>query len=167
MKLRLVAFTLCVLIAFGAVSAQERGPSTPEERAHALTLVRALEADPLGRDARDHRAWLTVWISTIPDISVPVCAAFLPPLLETKKNYASEIFIQGMYSGAGAVIEHPELNTNDEAKHLAGVEGSLRAYESIRKAKPKVRWPLLDELIAKRDAGELAAYVREKMPGCK
>ena len=47
------------------------------------------------------------------------------------------------------------------AVHLAGVEGTLRAYGAVLKAKPKARHKILDDLIAKRDRGELAAYVEE------
>ncbi|HKR63894.1 MAG TPA: hypothetical protein VJZ00_09190 [Thermoanaerobaculia bacterium] len=163
------AALLVVVLSFATLAsfAQDRGPSTPEERAHALQLIRSLENDPLGPGAKDARQWLTIWLTTIPDITVALCGEFTKPLLGQKKNYASEIFIQSMYSSAAAVIEHPELNGDAEAKYLAGVEGSLRAYESIRRSKPKVSWPMLDALIAKRDAGQLAAFVREKALACK
>jgi carboxypeptidase Q len=164
-KLVLVA-SLFVLSAL-PLCAQDRGPSTAEERAKAVQLTRALEADPLNGKARDARAWLTVWIISVPDISVKLCGQFMSSVLGAKKNYSSEIIVQNMFSTAAFVIEHPDQKDNEEAKYLAGVEGALRAYESIRKTKPKVKWPILDELIAKRDAGELAAYVREKMPACK
>ena len=166
MKIRLVVATILLLLA-SALVAQNRGPSTSEERAKALKLIRDLEADPLASDARDARQWLTVWLADVPDIAVPVCGEFLRPVLGAKKNYASEIFVQSMYSSAAVVIEDPKANDDNAAKYLAGLEGSLRAYESIRKSKPTVSWPFLDDLIKKRDAGELMAYVREKMPACK
>ena len=155
-----------VLFLAQPVAAQNRGPSTPEERMQALQLTRALERDPLSRGARDARAWLVVWLTTVPDITVQVCGEFMKPLLGDKRNYAAEIFTQSMFSSAAFVIEHPDEKDNPEAKYLAGVEGSLRAYESIRTAKPKVKWPILDELIAKRDAGQLGQYVRERLPAC-
>ena len=157
-----LAFTLLAL----SLSAQDRGPSTPEERAQALQFIRALENDPLHRDARAARGWLTTWIATIPDITVQLCGEFVKPLLGADKNYSAEIFTQSMFSSTAFVIEHPDQKDDAEAKYLAGLEGSLRAYESIRKSKPKVRWALLDELIAKREAGQLAEYVRETMPKC-
>jgi hypothetical protein len=161
--------TAVLLTAFVVLplAAQDRGPSTPEERKQALELTRALENDPLAPKARDARQWLTVWLVTIPDITVQVCGEFIKPVLGAKKNYGPEIFTQSMFSSAAFVIEHPEEKDNVAAKYLAGVEGSLRAYESIRKAKPNVRWPVLDDLIAKRDAGELATFVRAKMADCK
>jgi hypothetical protein len=88
-------------------------------------------------------------------------------LLNSKKDYATEIFSQSMYSTAAFVIEHPDSKDNSEAKYLAGVEGSLRAYESLKKTHPKLDWPVLDDLIARRDATTLAAYIHEKAPSCK
>jgi hypothetical protein len=49
----------------------------------------------------------------------------------------------------------------DVAIYTAAVEGSLRAYESILKVKPKARWPFLDDLLEKRSKGELPEYVRQ------
>jgi hypothetical protein len=163
---KLVAVSLFSIVLALSVGAQDRGPSTPEERARALQLTRALETDPLNRNARDARAWLTMWIATIPDITVDVCGEFMRPLLGANKSYSAEIFIQSMFSSAAFAIENPDRKDDAAAKYLAGVEGSLRAYESIRAAKPKVRWPVLDELIELRDAGKLADYVREKMTAC-
>lgn len=161
-----VAVLVFVLLALSA-GAQDRGPSTEKERAQAVRLTRALETDPLHREAPNARRWLTVWIASVPDITVELCGEFVKPLMGVNKNYSSEIFTQSMYSAAAFVIEHPDQKDNVEAKYLAGLEGSLRAYESFRKAKPKVSWPLLDELIVKRDAGQLGEYVRETMPKCK
>ncbi|MFL6247105.1 MAG: hypothetical protein ACJ74H_13825 [Thermoanaerobaculia bacterium] len=163
---RYAAAVLTLTLFVLSIHAQDRGASTPQERAQALRLTRALESDPLNRDASAARRWLTIWIASVPDITVQVCGAFVKPLMSANKNYSPEIFAQSMFSSAAFVIEHPDQKDNDEAKYLAGLEGSLRAYESIHKAKPKVQWALLDELIVKRDAGELPEYVRAVMPDC-
>lgn len=162
-KIALIVVTVILAV---TIHAQDRGPSTPEERAQALRLIRALEVDPLHAQAKDARAWLTVWIATVPDITVPLCGAFLGPLSGAHKNHSAELVTQMMFSSAAHVIEHPEQK-DLEAKYLAGVEGSLRAYEAIRRQKPKVKWPAMDELIAKREAGELQAYVHSKMQACE
>lgn len=168
MKTRLVAASVLLLLA-SVLLAQDRGPSTPEERARVVKLTRALEADPLGRDADKSRQWLSVWLTTVPDITVPVCGEFLHPIFETKlwSKQASMIFVQSMYSSAAFLIEHPDAKDDQAAIYLGGLEGSLRAYESIRKSTPGLSLPFLEKLLVKRDAGELMAYVREKMPACK
>lgn len=164
MRSKLMSFILAAaIIALSAQSgfAQEvRQPSTPEERAQALQLTRALEADPLSKDSKEARKWLLLWLMRVPDISVSVCTDFLSPLYDKKdKNYASDISTQMMFSSAAFVIEHPDQADDEPVVYLAGLEGSLKAYEAILKTRPKAAWPFLDGLIAKRDKGELAAYV--------
>ena len=56
-KLHRLRLVLCALILFSsllaplAALAEERGPSTPEERAKAIELTRKLETDPLNPQA--------------------------------------------------------------------------------------------------------------------
>ena len=146
--------------------AAERGPSTPEERQRAVSIARRLEADPLNSTLRAERKWALEWLIQVPDIHVKMCTVFLGPVLDSKKNFASEIMFQMMLSQAAFTIEHPEKASDDLAQYAAGVEGSLKAYESILKSKPKARWPFLDELIQKRDSGGLPGYVKDQMEKC-
>ncbi len=162
---------LLVLLALVCVSAaraqQQRGPSTAEERARAVKIAHALEADPLSSALKSDREWLLKWIIEVPDLTVDLCSEFLKPILESKKNYSPEIFAQTTFSQAAFIIEHPDKARDEAGVYQAGLEGSLKAYSAILKNNPKARWPFLDELIQKRDAGKLEGYVREKMKGCK
>jgi len=167
MRRLVVVVTVMFMFSSAVEAQQQRGPSTPEERAQAVRLARMLEADPLHTQAKDARQWLTVWLISVPDISVSVCGSFMGPLLKSKKDYAAEIFSQSMYSTAAFIIEHPESKDDGEAKYLAGLEGSLRAYESLKRTNPKLDWPVLDDLLGRRNANTLAAYVHEKAPSCK
>jgi len=48
------------------------------------------------------------------------------------------------------------------------VEGALRAYQSILKAKPEAKAKDLDELLQKQSQGTLVAYVRDAAAkGCQ
>jgi hypothetical protein len=143
--------------------AQERGPSTPEERAKALQIARQLESDPLGKDAKEARSWMLTWLINVPDISVTVCPNYLEPLFgkDKNKNYASDLTLQMTLSSAAFIIEHPDQAKDDVAVNKAGLEGTLRAYEAILKTKPKATWPFLDQLIERRNKGTLEDYVRE------
>ncbi len=167
---RLLLFSsLAALFPFTTVNAQNqaRKPSTPEERARLVQVARAAESDPLGGDAKSQREWALRWLIEVPDVSVKLCGSLLGPVLGSKKNYSSEIFGQMMLSSAAFVIENPDKANDDVAAYTAGVEGAVRAYESILKVKPKARWPSLDDLIAKRSKGELADYVRDAAKHCK
>ena len=156
-----VILVLTFSLVAGTSIAQKRGPSTPEERAKAVQLVRALEADPLHKDAKDARSALLLWLIEVPDITVTLCADYLRPILGKDKNYAFEIFNQMTLSSAAFIIENPEQAKDKVAVNKAGLEGSLKAYEAILKTKPKAKWPFLDELIERRNKGTLEEYVRE------
>lgn len=163
---RVLAAALIAAIVLPALGA-ERGPSTAEEREKVVRLARQLEQAPLASSARESREWLTIWLIEVPDVSVTVCANLVEPILGSKKKHASELVTQMMYSSAAWVIDHPEQADDLHAMYLAGVEGTLRAYESILRDEPDSRWKFLDELVARREAGTLTAYVREIMPECE
>lgn len=162
---RRMAVALVVLLAtiLPTLALAERGPSTPEERAKAVKLARELEANPLGEHAQEDRKWLLQWIEDVPDITVNICPAILTPLTETSRNFAHEIWLQTMFSSAAFIIEHPQQTADETAVYSAGVEGALKAYESILKVRPQARWAYLDDLIQKRDKGELTSYIRGKV----
>ena len=159
----IVALTLVVAQA----QTQARKSSTPEERAKAVEIARLLEGDPLSKNAKEQRRWITLWLIEVPDISVKMCGRLLGPLLDSNKNYSTEIVTQMLPSEAAFVIQNPGKAKDDVAVYTAGVEGSLRTYEAILNAKPKAKWPHLDELIQKRDKGDLGSHIREQAAHCR
>jgi carboxypeptidase Q len=165
--MRCLPLALAALSTLCCAAAAERGPSTPEERKQAAEIAHRLEADPISPDNQANREWITMWLIEVPDIQVKVCSTLLDPLMGTKKNYASEIFGQMMFSSAAFAIENPEKANDDAAKYQAGLEGALKAYESILKTDRKARWKHLDDLIKRRTAGTLAEFVRESMKSCQ
>lgn len=157
-----------LLLLFGnGAFAQQRGPSTPEERARVVEVARALEQDPLDKENKKGREWALAWVIQVPDLTIKLCTDLLGPVAGSKKNYSSELIAQLIISSAAFAIEHPDKATNDNAVSLAGVEGTLKAYEAILKEKPKARHEFLDELLQKRDKGELSHLVEETMKKCK
>ena len=153
-----------------AQSQQKRGRSTPEERAKAVQIARALETDPLQTGNKDMRSWFTLWLTEVPDITIQVCGEELGPVFSESnrdKNFVSEIFGQSMFSATSFVIEHPKQANKKVAVYTAGVEGSLKAYQSILKTHPDARWPFLDDLILKQQTGELPKYVEKATAKCR
>ena len=75
--------------------------------------------------------------------------------------------MQLTFSEAKFIIEHPDQANDDYQVYLAGVEGVLRTYQNIKKAKPKVKMEPLEELLVKQQAGQLGEFVRNAMAGCK
>jgi Protein of unknown function (DUF998) len=66
---------------------------------------------------------------------------------------------QIIFSAAAFKLEHPDHLRNDTGAYVAGVEGALRAYEMLMKSGPDAQLAFLDDLVAKRDRGELADHV--------
>jgi hypothetical protein len=168
-NLRRIPFALCAVILFcpllapTRLPAEERGPSTAEERAKVIDLTRKLENDPLNPQAEEWRVWLAKWIDEVPDIIIPVCPPLLPQLLRSNRNYAHELAMQVVYSSAAFIVEHPREQVDQQAVFQAGVDGMLKAYQSLLKAKPRARWYFLDSLIDMRDKGALKEYLRKQI----
>ena len=155
--------TLATVLLF-AISSQaqsQRGPSTAQERETAVKVARLLETEPFHKDAKKMREWFLTWIIGVPDIHVELCSAYMSPEKSTDKNYGTEIFGQTMFSSAAFVIEHPDQANDRVAAQLAGVEGALKVYEAILTTKPKAKSEFWDGLVAKRNKGELRAFVEE------
>ncbi len=149
------------------IGAQQRGPSTPEERARAVQTAKSLQADPLAPNLQEDREWLVKWLIEIPDISVKMCTTFLGDLGDSKSGYPGAVIATMLASEAAFVIEHPEKAKHVEAIYLAGVDGALHGYEAIHKKDMSYRLPHLDDLIQKRDQGKLTDYVHATAKKCK
>lgn len=169
MKLRKSLLKASVLLLCAIqVPAEARGPSTPEERAKVVAVTRLLERDPFVENAPANRQWLRDWIVEVPDIRVYVCDALLSHDLGETYPYSREVGAQPMISAAAFAIEHQDKSRDEIAQYNAGIEGALRVYEALLKAMPDARSELLDELVAKRERGELAQHIaRQANEKCK
>jgi hypothetical protein len=100
------------------------------------------------------------------DVSLIVCGGVISPILEKKNKNSSEMV--GAYTiGMGAYkIQNPN-STDEDAAQLAGLELALKTYEVLVNAKPKMKFDAVEQLIAKRSSGELAAYVQAAACGKK
>jgi hypothetical protein len=159
------ALLLGLIVAMSA-GAQERGPSTPEERARAVKVSHDLEVDPLIKDAKDQRTWVLDWIEKIPDITVNVCFEFFGKMPNPPRGHSREIIMQMIISSAAFMIEHPDKVKDEQAIAVAGLMGSLKAYEAILKQDSAARWAYMDKLILMREQNLLDDYVGETRRKC-
>ena len=168
MNRRLFVIALVVICALSetATLAQKRGPSTAEERKRAVEITTLLENDPLNKNAEAWRRELLVWLIQIPDISVTLCTSMLGDYTKIKGDHAGTITTQMSFAETKFVIQHPEQANDKYQVYLAGVEGVLRTYQNLKKAKPKVRFEPLEDLLVKQQAGQLPDFVRSAMVGC-
>ncbi len=160
-------FSLGLFIA-GPANAQQaqRGPSTADERTRAVKIAHQLEDDPLAKDAKDNRQWIIQWIIDIPDITVTVCDDYFGTIPKAPRAHMREIVSQMTISSAAFMIEHPDKAKDEQAVAVAGLLGSLKAYQSILKGDPSARWPFVDKVIMMRDEGKLDDYVSDTRRKC-
>jgi len=151
-----------LLLAPIASTAADRGPSTPEERKQALDYIHHFEADPLNAEAITERRWLLVWLTEIPDVHVHLCAILIDKLPKGDKRDSASITFAEMVSQAAFLLQNPDKQDDRLGEFQAGVEGALQVYEVLLKANPKDRQPFLDDLIARRESGTLAQFVKER-----
>jgi hypothetical protein len=146
----------------------KRGPSTAEERQRFLAITHRMQETPLDPDLRPEREWALRWLAVVPDITASVCTAPLGEFMKKKYKYSPEIVIQLTFSSGAFVIEHPEQAKDAMSQYIAGVEGALKAYQSILKVKPDTKSKELDDLVQKQNQGTLSSYVREMAAnGCR
>jgi hypothetical protein len=163
-----IVFVVAIVALFSTLAgAQQRGPSTPEERARAVQTAKSLQSDPLAPNVQQDREWLIKWLIEVPDISVKMCTTFLGDLGDSKSGYPGAIIATLLASEAAFVIEHPDKAKDVEAVYFAGVDGALHSYEAIRSKDASYRSSHLDDLIQKRDQWKLAAYVDATAKKCK
>jgi hypothetical protein len=164
---RIVFVVATVAVLSMLAGAQQRGPSTPEERARAIQTAKSLQSDPLAPNVQQEREWLLKWLIEVPDISVKMCTTFLGDLGDSKSGNPGAIIATLLASEAAFVIEHPEKANDVDAVYFAGVDGALHSYEAIRSKDASYRVPHLDDLTQKRDQGKLADYVHATANKCK
>jgi hypothetical protein len=159
---RLVAAGLLLVCVFHENYVQARGPSPREERTKVVERARWLEQNPLAHDAAETRQWLQEFIADVPDIRFWVCTDLLGHALDEHYAYSREANQQMLFSGAAFTLEHQDKGRDDIAVYTAGVEGALRAYEVLARSKPEAKLAFLDDLVTKRDHGQLAVYVAKE-----
>ena len=162
---RILAAALVLLCAPALAGA--RGPSTPAERKKAVELTRKLEKLPLARSSNQDRAWLIEFIVEAPDFEVKSCRGPLDALAKDEENpVARVLYVQSVFGMAAFMFENPKKAEDWAAVQTAGIESTLRAYESVLKADPDAHWKDLDRLIAARGKGRLRALVEKEMAKC-
>lgn len=164
-KLLVIFVFLCCICSANAQN--QKPPTTPEQKKQAVEMVTFLEANPFAKEAKEYRRTLILFLIEAPDITVNLCTNVLGESKQLKGDYDTEVVNHLMFSQAKFIIENPDKAQDNAAVYLAGVEGVLRTWQSIKTAKPKAKFALMDELLEKQKAGTLAEHVQTNMKGCK
>lgn len=144
------------------------GQTKEEQQSLLIKAAKFLEVKPFDKDAKDIRGWALRYVIETKDVSIIICAGDLTrPTLEKKNKYGSELLAQYTIGMAAFKLENPSKKDDENAAQLAGIESMLRAYEQMVKEKPKAKFAAMDDIIAKRDNGELKGLVEASNCGKK
>jgi carboxypeptidase Q len=161
MRRATLIFPLLLIVVVALAQEGSRGPSTRTERDRAVKIAHALEADPLSTSLRDDRDWLLNWIEAVPDVTISICND--PASGNTGYRYQRELMAQKTFSMAAFIIEHSSQKNDALSVEAAGVDGALKAYQSILKKYPKAHSAYWDRLLRKQEEGTLRDYVSDYM----
>ncbi|MGK5011793.1 M28 family metallopeptidase [Janthinobacterium sp. MDB2-8] len=139
-------------------SGAARGPSTPAERARVVQMASQAQHDPLALQQRDG-AWLSAWIEAIPDLTFG--ASMPDDWLNTAPTPATREALRFQYlaSVMAFQIEHPDQARQQSASDLAGMQGVLRAYDTLLRQDSRYRSAKLDAALAARQQDRLPAFL--------
>jgi hypothetical protein len=154
--------SLLLLTQVGFVAKAQTDEKNEPERL--IKAARYLEQKPLDKDAKKIRGWAMEWLILTDKVSVKVCSLLVAGI-DKKYKYSSELF--GQYTiGMGAYkLANADKARDENTAQQAGVDSALTSYEAITAEQPKAKNAFMDDLLAKRSQGSLAAYVKEN--NCK
>lgn len=157
-----IIFALLLIAAATQTGFAQNKPSDKE------TLIKAaqiLEAEPFQDKAKDFRGWAMRYVIETEDVSIVVCTQMFSAMMDKKNKYSSELLTQYSIGMAAFKLSQPDKAKDENAAQLAGMESMLKAYENMVKEKPKAKFQALDDLIMKRDKGELKSLVENAKCG--
>jgi len=159
------AMTLGVM-AIAMSPAWSAEPTSPETRAEMIQLIDILEKHPNDPDARANRGKVMTWLTAAPDVTVTICGDLLGDASKYTKDQSGDFLIQLAFSEAKFILENPARANDDHAVHLAGVEGMLRTYASMKADDPKLKIAPLETLGQMQAEQKLAEHVSKAMKKC-
>ena len=148
----------------------DRGPATAEEKERIVKLAAAADKDPIGVMRSAEGRWFEKWSDEVPGYMFgPDAGVFWFHNGVAKADLARVLRFHHTVTTAAFQVQK---NITDpmrdpavmETKTIAGIEGLLRAYESLVAKNPENRVPAIDDLVAIRDKGGLQDFVKKLPP---
>ncbi len=156
-----VVFTLVVL--FIAVSAQSAYSQSAKE--NVKKVAGDLEAGVYTKEAISDREKALKWVIETDEVHLIACGGTFGPFVDKKNKNGSDMVAAYMIGMAAFRIDN--ATADEDAVQLAGVELALKVYDRLVKEKPKTKYKSVDEMVAKRDTGQLSSFVKAAECGKK
>ena len=150
----LALLILCPML----LQADDRGPSTPEERTRFNALVKRLVDSPLDPPKKEETAWAIKLGIEIPDFTVNLCAGDGMTTLSGYKRHDS-LFILYTLAPLAVQFQYAESAKDQPAIDALTWNWILDAYETIISTKPKDTLKFLEDALTLRKAGKMSEFV--------
>jgi hypothetical protein len=138
--------------------ADDRGPSTAEERARYNAMVKKLAEAPLDSLKPEEFAWALKLGADIPDYTVNMCLGDASSALADYKRHDA-LFKLFVLAPLAVQFQHADSVKDQPAVDALSWNWILDAYEKILSAKPKDTLKFLDDAAALRKTGKMSEFV--------
>ena len=155
-KLTIILAILFVGLAANITFAQSK---KEKDRNSFINNAKLLEKKPFDPNANAAREWGFKWLVETDDVSVSLCSETMKLIPEKKNKFNSELLMQFTFGTAVFKLENPDKKDDETAATVAGLESALKAYEAMLAENEKAKSAGMDDLVAKRDKGELNTLV--------
>lgn len=148
----------------------DRGPATAEEKERVVKLAAAADKDPVAVMRSADGRWFEKWAEEVPDYQFgPDAGVFWFHNGVAKADLMRVLRFHHTVSTAAFQLQKNisdpmKDNATTEATTIAGIEGLLRAYESLVAKNPENKVAAIDDLLEMRKNGKLAEFVKKLPP---
>jgi hypothetical protein len=154
-----ITFIFALLIIALSVQVSLAQSKKEKDKKSFINNTRLLEKKPFDPNAEAARNWGFKYVADTDEISIVLCSDTMKLIPEKKNKFKAELFLQFTFGMAVFKLENPDKKDDETAAQVAGLESVLRTYEAMLAENEKAKSAGMDELIAKRDSGELQTLV--------
>lgn len=153
--------TIIFVLLFVGISVQNTFAQSQKikDRSAFISNTKLLEKKPFDPNAGAARNWNFKYLADTDEVSVVLCSELMKLIPQKKNKFKSELLLQLTFGTGVFKLENPDQKDNEAAATLAGMESVLRTYEAMVSENEKAKSEGMDELVAKRDNGELKTLV--------
>jgi hypothetical protein len=150
---------LSIFVVIFAVLMLVDSASAQSDKELAIKAARAVETSPFDKETIKMSERAERWVTETKDVTVGLCGGVVGQFTDEKYKYKNELLTSYDLGMAAFKLENPAKAADEKAAQLAGVESVLKTYEAILKEKPKATNKWTDELLAKRNSGDLRTLI--------
>lgn len=148
-------FSIFLAILFAAFAASTTVAHSDRDRVKQAAAD--ISAGTSTREANLNRQEALKWTIQTDEVTLIACGGTFRPFADKKNKNGTEMTEAYMIGMAANKLDNPGASEN--AVQQAGVILTLKVSDRLVREKPKTKFQAVDELIAKRDNGELEAFV--------